>query len=117
MRPEAHAAERIDWIASWVAKIPEDRRKHWIEICDCAYSRLDGRETSLKFETGSNGELSIKREFSKNKHTEGYVMHAGARDVDYSDFTFLKDLEMHGGKGVLVQGPCIPLIPSDSDKT
>jgi hypothetical protein len=115
VRPEAHAAERIDWIASWVAKIPEDQREHWIGICDCAYSRLRGRETSIKFEIGSDGKVSIEREFSEKKHTEGYIMQAGSRDVDYSDFTFLKDLEMRGGKGILMQGPSVPIFPSDSE--
>jgi hypothetical protein len=44
-------------------------------------------------------------------------MQAAARDVDYSNFTFLKDLEMHGGKGVLVQGPTVTLFQTDSRNT
>jgi hypothetical protein len=95
-----------------VAAIPEDRRQGWLEICECAYSRLEGREMTLDFETGRNGSISIKWNSSGKKHTEGYLMQAGARDVDYSDFTFLKDLEIHGGRGVLMQGPKVPLFPS-----
>jgi hypothetical protein len=40
-------------------------------------------------------------------------MHAGCRDVDYSDFAFLKDLELHGGKGVFMEGPLMPLFPAE----
>jgi hypothetical protein len=112
LRPEAHAAERIDWVASWIARIPAEDREHWIALCDCAYSRLIGRETTLKFGEDSNGKVSREWQHSEEKHIESYMMQAGARDVDYSDFTFLKDLEMHGGKGVLVQGPSVPLFRS-----
>jgi hypothetical protein len=65
VRPEDHAAERIDWIASWIAKIPADNREHWIGMCDCAYSRLVGRETTLKIKVGSDGNVSIERELSE----------------------------------------------------
>jgi hypothetical protein len=113
VRPEDHAAERIDWVASWISQIAAEDREHWIAICDCAYGRLTGRETTLKFIQDSNGKVSIERQRSDEKHIESYIMQAGARDVDYSDFTFLKDLEMHGGKGILVQGPSVPLFPRD----
>jgi hypothetical protein len=36
-------------------------------------------------------------------------MRAGGRVVDYSDFDFIKDLELHGGKGVMMEGPLVPI--------
>jgi hypothetical protein len=109
VRPEDHAMERIDWIASWVLQVPEDKRQHWIGLLNCAYSRYYGKEVCMEFGKGANGEPAITKRFSEKKYTEGYIMHAAARDVDYSDFTFLKDLELHGERGVLVQGPVVPL--------
>jgi hypothetical protein len=109
VRPEDHAMERIDWIASWVSQVPENNRQHWIGLLNCAYSRYYGKEISMEFGKDANGEAKITKRFSEEKYIEGYMMHAAARDVDYSDFTFLKDLELHGTRGVLVQGPVVPL--------
>jgi hypothetical protein len=108
VRPVDHAVERVDWIASWLAQVPSDRRQNLAELANCAYSRLTGQEITLKFKQASDGKLSIEKVFSEKKHVESYIMQAAARNVDYSDFAFLKDLEMHGGKGVLVQGPSVP---------
>jgi hypothetical protein len=116
VRPVDHALERIDWICSWVAKVPEDRRQYWVGVFEAAYSRVYGFETSLQFQKDPNGKVSISKDVSKKKHVEGYIMQAAARNVDYSDFTFLKDLELHGGRGVMMQGPPVPLFPSESDE-
>ncbi|NLB60168.1 MAG: hypothetical protein GX806_03740 [Lentisphaerae bacterium] len=117
VRPEDHAAERIGWIASWVSKVPEDGREYWIGLLEAAYSRLSGYKTSLKFETAADGKASISKNISKEKHVESYIMHAASREVDYSDFSFLKDLELHGGKGVYMQGPLMPLVSATTEKT
>ncbi|MDD4117390.1 MAG: hypothetical protein PHI39_04155 [Kiritimatiellae bacterium] len=117
VRPEDHAAERIDWIATWVSKVPEDGREYWIGLLEAAYSRLSGRETSLKFETDADGKTSISKNISGKKHVESYFMHAASREVDYSDFSFLKDLELHGGKGVYMRGPPMPLVSATTEKT
>jgi len=116
VRPEDHAAERIDYMATWVSQLPAGRQQHWTELLECAYSRLSGRETTVKFGKGPDGKIAIAKQVSEKKHVESYVMQAGARDVDYSDFTFLKDLELHGGKGILMQGPSVPLFPSNSQQ-
>ena len=47
---------------------------------------------------------------SGKNHVESNSMHATARPVDYSDFTFLKDLELYGGRGIIAQGPIVPLV-------
>ena len=117
VRPEDHAAERIDWIASWVSKVPEDGREYWIGLLEAAYSRLSGLETSLKFETTTDGKVSISKSVSEKNHVESYIMHAASRDVDYSDFSFLKDLELHGGKGVFMRGPPMPIVSATTEKT
>jgi hypothetical protein len=115
VRPVDHAWERIDWICSWVSKVTGDRRQYWVGVLESAYSRVYGFETSLHFEKDTDGKVSISKDVSKKKHIEGYIMQAAARDVDYSDFAFLKDLELHGGRGVVMQGPPVPLFPSESE--
>jgi hypothetical protein len=115
VRPEDHAVERIDWITTWVSRIPDDRRQRWADLLNCAYSRLSGKETELKFATGSDGKPLIEKCVPGKEYVEGYIMHGGARDVDYSDFTFLKDLELRGVKGILMQGPIVPLSFSGDD--
>jgi len=109
VRPEAHAVERIDWIVSWLAKKPTDQLQRWIDLFDAAYSRYYGMELEVKCHTDSSGKFIIDKNLSDKKHTESFMMHAGSREVDYSDFTFLKDLELHGGKGIMMQGPVVPI--------
>lgn len=108
VRPEDHAVERIDWIVTWISQMPEDQRQEMVGLAECAYSRFYGKEITLEFTKRPDGKISITKQFSKEKHIEGYSMNAGARDVDYSDFTFLKDLELRSGKGILMQGPVVP---------
>jgi hypothetical protein len=117
VRPEDHAAERIDWIASWVGQVSEDCRTSWIGLLDTAYSRLYGKETTLTIVTGEDGRPSTRKNVSEKNHVERYVLLAGSRGVDYSDFTFLKDLELRGGKGIVMQGPLMPLTTTTSDKS
>ncbi len=117
VRPEEHAVERIDWIASWVCKIPEERRQRWIGLLEAAHSRLSGMETEIKIHVALDGKYSIQTNVSDEKHVEGFRMRAGARDVDYSDFTFLKDLELHGGRGVIMEGPLVPLSGSSTESS
>lgn len=113
LRPSDHADERIGWIASWVFKIPEDQRDGWISLVEKAYSRLTGKETTLEYGTDKEGKPFVKRHDSKKPYCEPYLMEAAGRDVDYSDFQFLKDLELHPERGTLVQGPAVPFVPAD----
>ena len=117
LRPIDHAAKRIDDITSWVSQVPEEQRQVWIELLNPAYSRLLGKEISVIFGTGNDGKVSVTREVKAKNYTEDYFMLDGSRQVDYSDFSFLKDLELHGGKGVCMQGPLMPLFPSTLEKT
>jgi hypothetical protein len=73
-------------------------------------------KTTLKYETGADGKLSATKHTSGKNHVEGYSMRAGCRDVDYSDVAFLKVLELHGGKGIYMEGPLMPLFPIERTK-
>lgn len=113
VRPEDHAVERIDWIASWVSTVSDDQREGWKDLLDGAYSRLSGKEIRLSFEKAADGKVQITKNISEKRYVEEYALRAGGRHVDYSDFTFLKDLEFHGFmEGILMQGPVIPFSAS-----
>lgn len=113
VKPEDHAAERIDRIASWLFKIPTERRNHWTDLVNAAYSRLSGRKTTITI-TDNNGRPSVRKITSQVEHIESYNLHAGCRSVNYSDFSFLKDLELHGGTGIIWQGPLMPMYEDES---
>ena len=110
LRPADHAAERIGWITTWVPKIPEEQRQHWIDLLNNAYSRLYGKETIVEVKTVKNGRDFITTKLSDKKHIEGYIIDGTSRDVDYSDFAFLKDLELYGGHGLMMSQITIPLV-------
>lgn len=61
---------------------------------------------------GSEGKKKFLKKLSKNAHKESFVSWStGARELDYSDFSMLKDFELYGHMGgILVRGPNIPLI-------
>lgn len=111
LRPEDHASERIDWIASWVCQMPAEARSRWIELLNSAASRLRGYQVEFEFQQTPSGEPRICKRQLEEKHVEGYFLDAGSRQVDYSDFEFLKDLELHGGRGIM-QGPVVPIAPA-----
>jgi len=109
VRPEAHAAEHIGWVASWVASLPKERQQPWIDVVEKAAARLSGKATELKVAATADETTSLLKVQPEKNHVEGYMMHVGDREVDYSDFKFLKDLKLYGGKGTLMQGPIVPL--------
>jgi len=111
VKPEDHAAEHIEWISTWTARMLEDKRNRWVELIEVAYSRLYGKKTSISIESREEQPF-IQRNISDEHYTESYYLQAGSRNVDYSDFTFLKDLELRGKmEGGYFQGPIIPLNP------
>jgi hypothetical protein len=93
----------------------DEQRSRWIELVEATLSRFHGKETAVVFERSPDGKHTIHLKQSEKDHVEGFMMNAGAREVNYADFTFLKDLELHGGKGILMEGPVVPLSFS-SDK-
>lgn len=112
IRPEDHAAERIDWIGTWLATMPREEQDFWIESLNCAYSRLSGKRTKAHIEVGGSGRPFVRREVSDKNYVESYSEETASRLVDYSDFTFLKDLELHGymEEGVVMARITTPLV-------
>ncbi len=109
VRPEDHAVERMDWMTTWIRQIPEDQRQEIIGLLECAYSRFYGKEIELKLVKRQDGEVLIEKGTNGKKYIEEYLMNAGDRLADYSDFTFLKNIELKPYKGGLIQGPVIPI--------
>lgn len=92
--PWGHAEERLGWIYSWITKIEASEREHWLSAVTQAYQRLLGYQVELVVdESGEKPNLKIIR---KNEvYTASYYDHGYERTIDYSDFTFLKDMEMY----------------------
>lgn len=117
LRPEQHAEERIDWIASWLSKKSLEEATAWIGLVEGAISRLNGKEVEIKITQNEKGEVQLSAGLTGKNHIEQYAMRGGSRTVDYSDFTFLKDLELHALRGeIMMQGPLFPLVP-EKDET
>ena len=115
IKPEDHAAERIKWIASWLYPMAPEKRERWLELINVAYSRLCGKESTTTVATGKEGCEPVNIEVSEKDHVEEFYLQAGYRIVNYSDFTFLKDLELHGGTGIIWQGPPMRLVAVEAD--
>jgi hypothetical protein len=115
VRPEDHAKERISWIASWIIKADDNQRDAWIALISQGLSRLSGKMTKVKITLVDNKYI-IDDSPTHEPYVEGFSSPAGSRNLDYSDFSMLKDFELHGCMGfTFVQGPIIPLIRSSPD--
>jgi len=112
LRPEDHAEKGIEDIITWLSQMTDKQRPYWVELAEAALSRFYGKETEIAFECQPDGELGLRISKSKKDYVEKFIMNDGSREANYADFTFLKDLELHGGKGTLMQGPVVPLFPS-----
>lgn len=92
--PWGHAEERIGWIFSWLAKMDEKEREIWLSAVKEAYQRLLGFQVELKIEQ-NEGKANLNIMKKKEKHTITYMDHGHERTIDYSDYSFLKDMEMY----------------------
>ena len=92
--PWGHAEERVGWIYSWVIKIDTAERERWLSAIAEAYQRLLGCQVELIVdEAEEKAQLKvIKKEAA---YTASYYDHGYERTIDYSDFSFLKDMEMY----------------------
>lgn len=93
IEPSDHAFERIGWMASWVASIEEEKQKFWIELFNEAYSRLCGTTYSMKIE-GKDNKKNITLIDSKVPHIFSYSTELVGREVDYSDYSFVKEYDL-----------------------
>ncbi|OAM90383.1 hypothetical protein OH491_01705 [Termitidicoccus mucosus] len=116
LRPEQHAEERIEWIASWLSKKSLEEAKAWVGLIEGAISRLNGKEVEIKLTQNEKGEVQLNAALTGKNHVEEYAMQGGSRTVDYADFTFLKDLELHAFRGgIMMQGPVVPIFPEKNE--
>lgn len=115
LRPEDHALEQMKHMVTWLSPMSDERRPHWTGLFEVALSRFHGKEIELVFERQPDGKHMINLNLSKKDHVEGFMMREGSREVNYADFKFLKDLELHGSKGILMQGPVVPLSFSSDE--
>lgn len=112
LRPEQHAEERIDWIASLLSEKNLTEATTWGGLIEGAISRLNGKEVEIRIVQNEKGEVELSARRTGKNHIEQYAMRGGSRTVDYSDFTFLKDLELQAFRGgIVMQGPVVPLFP------
>jgi len=93
MLPWQHAQERIEWMLSWVARLPEDRRNAWLESFSEAYSRISGNEVTIVL-TWKEDEphFSIQQSEKPRKMT---YMDSYTVTYDYSDESMLRDLQLY----------------------
>ena len=94
LEPWQHAEERIGWILTWLFHSPKESHEKWLCSIAEAYSRLHGFKVTIKAEQ-EKGEPKFQTILSKESHTWGYSSCEGHRTIDYADFTFLKDWELH----------------------
>jgi len=115
VKPEDHARERIEWIATWISKVEKDQQEPWIGIVSQGFSRLAGKIVEVKMPE-TNGDTIMRLNITEEDHVEGFSSNAGGRDLDYSDFSMLKDFGLHGFMGgTLMQGPVIPFVTSPTE--
>ncbi len=92
--PWEHAEERIKWILTWVPKIDPLEWDVWIGVVAEAYQRLTGHQVEIKIEE-KDGVPNCKINEKEETYIVGYWDHGQEREIDYSDFSFLKDMEMY----------------------
>lgn len=110
LEPHQHAEERIDWILSW---LPEDQRESSLRILEQGYSRLYGSVVRIE-RSGPDENIQFLKKLSNTPHKESFISGSGARELDYSDISMLKDFELYGHVGgILVRGPNIPLTAAE----
>lgn len=93
MLPWQHARERLEWMLTWVARLPTDAQQGWLETFSEAYSRIDGKVLTIT--------LSIEDEkpvFQFKRSGESHKMTYMDKDTvtyDYSDESMLRDLQLY----------------------
>lgn len=93
MLPWQHARKRMEWMLTWVAKVPAEDQNLWLETFSEAYSRVEGKtiEISLIEESG-------KPLFQLNKTQKAHKVTYSDEDwvtYDYSDENMLRDLQLY----------------------
>lgn len=93
LEPVDHAEQRIWWLLSWVHRLPEKEQERWIQSFETAYSRLRGFSTTIKIDkTGENA--VVKFIDTKKPHIESFSEERFYREINYSDFSELKESKL-----------------------
>jgi hypothetical protein len=93
MLPWQHARERIQWMLSWVARIPAEQQAFWIRVFSEAYSRIEGHTRSVVL-TMEDDEPFFRIHQSNEPHTVTYMDEATVT-YDYSDESMLRELQLY----------------------
>jgi len=99
LRPEDHAAERLGWIASWIATSRDERKRPFAvdELAE-AYSRLYGYETKISIDaTQEKPRITIQR--TDKPHQMTYTKDGFSRTIDYADPKTIDEFELWGPPG------------------
>jgi hypothetical protein len=93
MLPWQHARERVQWMLTWVARLPIEQQRSWLETFSEAYSRIEGRTRSITLTT-KDGKPFFQIKQSDEPHTVTYMDEATVT-YDYSDESMLRDLQLY----------------------
>jgi hypothetical protein len=93
MLPWQHARERVDWMLTWVAHIPDDARQAWLDTFSEAYSRIDGNALTITL-AEEDGKPFFRFNRGEKSHTMTY-MDKDTVTYDYSDESMLRDLQLY----------------------
>ena len=93
MLPWQHARERIQWMLTWVARLPAGQRDSWIEVFSEAYSRIEGY-TRLIVLTTKDDKPFFRIDQSDKPHKITYMDEATVT-YDYSDESMLRELQLY----------------------
>jgi hypothetical protein len=114
LEPHQHAEESIDWILTWLMRLPHDERGRWLGIFAQGYSRLLGSVVNIEI-VDSGEKRNFEKKISSTAHKETFASYNGVRELDYCNFSMLKDFELHGHMGgVFVRGPIVPLTTTNN---
>jgi hypothetical protein len=93
MLPWQHARERVEWMLTWVARLPTDAQQAWLDTFSEAYSRIDGKTLTIIL-TQENEKPFLQFKRSERSHTMTY-MDKHTVTYDYSDESMLRDLQLY----------------------
>ncbi|WP_367209319.1 hypothetical protein [Sphingobacterium sp. R2] len=89
-----HVDERVQWMVTWLPKVPENDAKSLCETFSTAYSRLYGKKLTVELED-INGVKGVVFKKSEEKHVESFSKDKYYQTVDYSDYKEIKEFKLY----------------------
>lgn len=93
--PHDHAFERIKWMIQLLNTVSEDKMEMYILVFNEALSRLTGYLTTLDYKKDNTGQFQTTTQISHEPHKVKHYIQGQTREINYSDFKFLKDLDIY----------------------